>query len=81
MTAEMIRNFLMWCAIINYAILILWVGWFVVAHDSMKSLNDAVIRRKIENFDSIHYAGIAIYKIGILLFNIVPWIALIIVRQ
>jgi hypothetical protein len=30
----------------------------------------------VEQFDALHYAGIALYKIGILLFNLVPYIAL-----
>jgi hypothetical protein len=29
----------------------------------------------------LHYAGMALYKIGILLFNLVPYIALRIVRR
>jgi hypothetical protein len=30
----------------------------------------------VELFDDIHYAGLAIHKIGILLLNLVPLIAL-----
>jgi hypothetical protein len=33
----------------------------------------------VEQFDSIHYAGMAIYKIGIILLNLVPYVALLIV--
>jgi hypothetical protein len=33
----------------------------------------------VEQFDAIHYAAMAIYKIGIILFNLVPYAALIIV--
>ena len=29
-----------------------------------------------ETFDAIHYSGMAVYKIGILLFNLVPLVAL-----
>jgi hypothetical protein len=29
-----------------------------------------------DQFDALHYAGMALYKIGILLFNLVPYIAL-----
>jgi hypothetical protein len=32
-----------------------------------------------EQFDAVNFAGIALYKVGILLFNLVPWIALRIV--
>jgi hypothetical protein len=28
-----------------------------------------------ETFDALHYAGMTIYKVGILLFNLVPLIA------
>jgi hypothetical protein len=31
-----------------------------------------------ERFDAIHYAGMAAYKIGILLFNLAPLVALLI---
>jgi hypothetical protein len=30
----------------------------------------------VETFDAIHYAGMATYKIGVLLFNLVPLLAL-----
>jgi len=33
-----------------------------------------------EQFDAIHYGGMSIYKIGILLFNLVPFIVLCVVR-
>ena len=29
-----------------------------------------------EQFDALHYAGMALYKVGILLLNLVPYIAL-----
>jgi hypothetical protein len=35
----------------------------------------------VEQFDMLHYAGMSIFKIGILLLNVVPYIALRIVRR
>jgi hypothetical protein len=32
-----------------------------------------------EQFDALHYAGMSVFKIGILLFNLVPLVALSIV--
>lgn len=81
MNTETARNFLMWCSIINYLLLILWAVLFVFAHDPYKRFNEIMLRRKIENFDTLHYTGIALYKLGIILFNIVPWIALVIVER
>ena len=79
MTIESARRFFMWCSIINYCLLILWVILFVCAHDLMKRFNEFMLRRKIEHFDTVHYTGIAFYKICIILFNIVPWIVLVII--
>ena len=35
----------------------------------------------IEQFNAIHYAGMAIYKIGVLLFSVVPYVALVIMSR
>lgn len=34
-----------------------------------------------EQFDAVHYADMALYKLGILLFNLIPYIALRIVER
>jgi uncharacterized protein DUF6868 len=36
-------------------------------------------RPTTEQFDAINFAGIMTYKVGILLFNLVPYLALVIV--
>lgn len=36
-------------------------------------------KMSVETFDVIHYAGLAAYKVGIILLNYVPYIALHIV--
>ena len=33
-------------------------------------------RLSVERFDAIHYAAMALYKVGILLLNLVPYVAL-----
>jgi hypothetical protein len=76
MTLEMTRKALLWCAVINYAILLLWFLLFVLAHDRMYLLHGRWFRLSVEQFDMLHYAGMSIFKIGILLFNLVPYIAL-----
>ena len=70
-----ILHFLIVCTVVNYAILIVWFGVFVWAHDWLYRVHSRWFKVPVETFDSIHYGGIAIYKIGILLFNLVPLIA------
>jgi hypothetical protein len=76
MSIELVRGFLLWCAIVNYGLLLWWFLLFVLAHDWMHRLHGRWFRLSAESFDTIHYAGMALYKIGILLFNIVPYVAL-----
>ena len=81
MTIEMMRKALLWCAVINYGILLVWFLFFVLAHDWMYLLHSRWFRLSVEQFDMLHYAGMSIFKIGILLLNLVPYIALHIMRR
>jgi hypothetical protein len=57
-------------------VLLVWFGVFVYAHDWMYRLHTRWFKLSVETFDAIHYSGLAIYKIGVILFNLVPLIAL-----
>ena len=81
MNIEILRKALLWCAIINYAILLLWFLFFVLAHDWIYLLHGRWFRFSVDQFDMLHYAGMSIYKLGIILLNVVPFIALQIVRR
>jgi hypothetical protein len=74
------RDFLLWCSIINYILLIIWFLFFITAHDFIYRLHGKWFHLSEERFDAIHYAGMAVFKIGVLLLNVVPLIALYIVR-
>jgi hypothetical protein len=55
------------------------LGWFLVfllARDSIHHLHSRWFRLSPEQLDMIHYAGMALYKIGILLFNLTPYVVL-----
>ena len=79
MTLETIRAFLAWCTLINYGVLVVWFLWFVLARDWLRELHARWLRLPAAHFDAIHYAGMGLYKLGIFLFNLVPYIALRIV--
>jgi len=76
MAVAEIRDILLWCAGLNYVVLLLWFGVFVLAHDWMYRMHSRWFKVPAATFDTIHYAGMAAYKIGILLFNLVPCVAL-----
>ena len=79
MNLDVAAHVLLWCAVVNYGVLLCWFLAFRFAHGWMYRLHGRWFRISIEQFDAIHYAAMAIYKIGILLFNLVPYVALRIV--
>ncbi|HTD03992.1 DUF6868 family protein [Undibacterium sp.] len=76
MSTHEIKEILLWCVGINYALLFIWFGVFVFAHDGMYSMHVRWFKLQVETFDAIHYAGMSAYKIGIILLNLVPLAAL-----
>jgi hypothetical protein len=79
MSIELTRNFLLWCTVINYGILLAWFLVFMLAHDWMRRLHGRWFRLSDEQFDALHYVGMSIYKIGILLLNLAPFLVLSII--
>ena len=73
------RNILFWCTLINYVILLTWSLLMVARHGWLHRLSIRFYRISAEQFDVINFAGIVFYKTLIILFNLVPYIALLIV--
>ena len=76
MTVEMLRDVLGWCTLINFGVLLVWLVGFIVAPDLIFRIHGKWFSLSKERFDTIHYAGMAFFKMSILLFNLVPYLAL-----
>ena len=76
MTFETIRAVFAWCSVINIGLLLWWLIFFFLARDWMYQIHCKWFKLSEEKFDTIHYAGMAIFKIGIFLFNLVPYLAM-----
>jgi len=53
----------------------------MLAHDWIYQLHGTWFHLSAEQFDTLYYAGMALYKLGILLLNLVPYIALRVVGR
>ncbi len=73
-----IKHFLAWSTVLNYAVLLMWFAAFSYGHGWIYRLHARWFKLPVETFDALHYAGMAVYKIGILLFNLVPYFVLMI---
>ncbi len=76
MAVAELSRFLLCSLGIAYAVLMVWFVVFSFAHDAVHRLHSRWFRLSVEAFDIANYAGMAIYKIGVLLLFAVPWLAL-----
>jgi hypothetical protein len=58
------------------SVLLIWFFFLVFAHNWVYRIHTKWFNISPEKFDEIHYAGMALFKIGILLFNLAPYLAL-----
>lgn len=82
MNIETAKSFFLWCTILNYGVLLVWSLVFIFAHDWHYRLTTRWFRKfSIEHYDLVILAGIAFFKITILLFSLVPYLALCITSR
>ena len=79
MSIDVMPNFFLWCAVINYLVLMVWFLLIVSPHQWLYRLWGKWFPLTAQQFDIINFGGIALYKLGILLFNLAPYVALRIV--
>jgi hypothetical protein len=79
MTLETIRAVVAWCSVINLGLLLLWVLFIWLFNDWIYRLHSKWIQISKEQFNAMHYGGMGLFKMGILLFNLVPYLAMRIV--
>ncbi|RQW83453.1 MAG: hypothetical protein EHM62_02055 [Methylococcus sp.] len=75
-TLESLRTLLLWNLAVNTALLCLWFAGFAWAHDALYRWHTRWFRLSPETFDALHYAGMALFKIGIFLLNLAPLLGL-----
>lgn len=76
MTIEMLQTVLLWCSVINLALLTWWWLFFWLAHDFVYRVHTRWFQLTVEKFDAIHYAGMAVFKLFVLGCNVTPYLAL-----
>ena len=81
MSSASLQQFFLWCTVINYGLLILWWVIVLLPHTWIYRLSSKGLRLTEEQFDACNFQGIVFYKLAIILFNLVPYIALRIVAS
>lgn len=80
MSLEQCRSFFLYCSIINYGVLIFWALLTILARGWMRQVCTRLYHVTDTQFDAINLAGLTFYKTAIILLNIVPCLALYLMR-
>lgn len=81
MTMDEWKEFLLYCFALNYGMLILWGLLFWFWHDGMYLLHRKWFKISEEQFDYSHHLLMGLYKIGIILFTLMPLLALCLLKD
>lgn len=79
MNVELVMAVLGWCTLINFALLVWWLLFVVFAHEWTYRAHARWFKISEEKFDSIHYSLMGAFKLIVIVFNLVPYLALRIV--
>ena len=76
MDIRTLTEFFKWCTIINVALFILSAIMFIAAPDFIYNWHGQLFHMPREAFDMVLYSFLGLYKVVILVFNLVPYVAL-----
>lgn len=79
MSIQELIAFFQWCTIINGGILIFWSLFCMLAPDLTYSIQSKFFPLPRATFDTVIYSFLGLFKIFFIIFNLVPYIALLII--
>ena len=75
-TIEVLEEFFGWCTVINIGILVFTTVTLILMKDSISTIHGKLFGIEHENLPLSYFEYLGNYKIAILVFNLVPYLAL-----
>jgi hypothetical protein len=79
MDVPTLTAFFMWCTVVNGALLVFWTTMCILAPDLVYRTQSKWFSISRETFNVVIYSFLGLFKIVFLVFNVVPYVALVIV--
>ena len=79
MDIQTLTTFFMWCTILNGALLVISALMCLVAMDWVYNMHNKWFKISRETFNVAMYSFLGFLKIVFLIFNVVPYVALLII--
>ena len=80
MNIDTLTAFFMWCTVINLGIYIVWVLFILLAPDLVYRVQTKWIPVSRETFTIVMYSFMGAFKIVIIVFCLVPYVSLLVIR-
>ena len=80
MNIETLTSFFMWCSVLNGGLLILWSLMFLAAPDLIYRMQSKWFSIPRATYNVLIYAFLGLFKIFVIIFNLVPYLALLILQ-
>lgn len=80
MNIEQLVELFKWMTIINFGIFIISAVLVMILRKMICRMHSKMFGLTEENVAVIMYSYLGIYKIAIIVFNLVPWIALLVIK-
>ena len=80
MDLQSLESFFMWCTIINGAIYLEWLLFFIFAPDFVYRMQSRLFPIPRETYNVVIYSLLGAFKLFLIFFNIVPYLALVIIN-
>lgn len=74
-----LTSFFMWCSIFNGGLLVLWTFCFLLMPDLVYRTQKRWFPLPRETFDVVMYVFVGAFKLLFLVFNLVPYLALLMI--
>jgi len=81
MDIQTLTDFFMWCSLINGGLLLLWTLFWGFTPDLVYRTQNFLFPMPRETFNLIIYSFLGLFKIIFLVFNLVPYLALLIISS
>lgn len=79
MDIQTLTIFFMWCTIIDVALFAWATAWFILAPDFMYRMQGKLFPIPRDSYNVITYSFLGVFKIFIIVFNVVPYMTLLII--
>ena len=76
MFLDNLTEFFKWCTLINIALFTFWILWLMLAPDLVYKIQTRFFPMPREHFDRVMYAFLGAFKLLLIFFNLVPFLAL-----